>query len=284
MGIIKERLNQAKANKNNNLKLFTWKGEKVKVGNNFVQEEIKLIDATPEQLQSFYDHCYTMLHNTSNDYPGRYVVLETVKDQYKRCNVELCLRELESREEGSISRHQLNAFIHELLEDNPNCNIKDLTFGDVSNVSEEYADLPLKLVIDGCMDQLGVFNRKHLKLTFLTKQGVWLSESEKKMFKDDLEYCDSSICTITDLIKDRLNINENIDLHISKTGLTFIQLRAMMQLKNKKYSELTTDQLKTLRNRILFKLLNEIRTHISQWENRMDKIKLVAEFKKIDLK
>ena len=39
------------------------------------------------------------------------------------------------------------------------------------------------------------------------------------------------------------------------------ELRAMVNLKPKKYSELTTDQLTVLRNKVLFKLENEVMFH-----------------------
>ena len=57
----------------------------------------------------------------------------------------------------------------------------------------------------------------------------------------------------------------------------------MVNLKPKKYSELTTDQLTVLRNKVLFKLENEVMFHIEQWEERMRQLKLVAESKGITL-
>ena len=57
----------------------------------------------------------------------------------------------------------------------------------------------------------------------------------------------------------------------------------MLLLRSKKYSELTTDQLKTLRNVILFALSDEVRFHINQWESRITQLKEVAEFKGITL-
>jgi hypothetical protein len=53
----------------------------------------------------------------------------------------------------------------------------------------------------------------------------------------------------------------------------------MISLKSKKYSEMSTIQLKTLRNRILFSLENDVRFHIQQWESRERQIKMVLESK-----
>jgi AAA+ superfamily predicted ATPase len=58
----------------------------------------------------------------------------------------------------------------------------------------------------------------------------------------------------------------------------------MVKLKSKKYSELTTDQLTLLRNKILFRLEDEVEFHISQWEERIEQIKKVAQVRGIELK
>ena len=75
----------------------------------------------------------------------------------------------------------------------------------------------------------------------------------------------------------------SVKLTIKPTGLSFNELRAMVNLKSKKYSELTTDQLTTLRNKVLFKLEDEVMYHIKQWEERIRQIKLVAESKGMTL-
>ena len=139
------------------------------------------------------------------------------------------------------------------------------------------------MIVEGCIDQLGIFDRKHLELSFIFKHGVWLTQKEINeitLSEGDLA---SQRKTIINVIKERLNIHKDIDLKINTKGLSFTQLRAMLQLKNKKYSELTTDQLKTLRNRILFNLKREVLIHISQWENRKAQLEMVAEAKGIIL-
>ena len=57
----------------------------------------------------------------------------------------------------------------------------------------------------------------------------------------------------------------------------------MLTLRSKKYSDLTTDQLLTLRNKVLFRFEDEIDYHISQWEERIRQLKIVAAEKKINL-
>ncbi len=284
MSILKEKLNEAIMNKKNDVNSFIWKGKKIKVGENFIQEEIKLVDASAEQLKEWYKYCETMLYNNSKEVPGRYLVLNFIHDQRRRCNAELCLRHLESAEENKIPRYKLNLQIQNLLsaEGNNSLSAKDLTLGNVSNIDSEYADVPLNLIIEGCIDKLGVFNRKYLKLSFILKQGLWLTQQEINELTERDE--NGEIRNRLDVVKERLNINKNIDFKINTKGLSYSQLRAMLQLKNKKYSEMTTEQLKTLRNRILFNLENEVKHHILQWEDRKEQLEIVAKQKGISLK
>lgn len=292
--MLKERLEEALMNKRNDLTAYVWKGKKVKVGDKFVQEEIKLVDATPKQLKEFYDYCELMLNNPSKEEPGRYTVLQMVQEQRERCNVELFLRSLETEK---ISRYSLNVNIQELISDiNKDAmneakakdlkvtpiTAKDLTLADVSSeCPTEFRNIPLTLIIDGCLDKLGVFNRKHLTLAFILKQGVWLTPQEitDLTVKDE----EGNIKNRLDVIRERLNIDKNIIFRINSKGLSYTHLRAMLQLKNKKYSEMTTDQLKVLRNRILFNLENEVKYHIRQWETRMNQIEEVAKSRNIKL-
>ena len=59
----------------------------------------------------------------------------------------------------------------------------------------------------------------------------------------------------------------------------------MLSLRpNKKYADLTTVQLETLRNRILFVLEESVKNHISSWEERMSQIEQVADNYGIKLK
>ena len=86
-----------------------------------------------------------------------------------------------------------------------------------------------------------------------------------------------------EIVKERLNINPTVRLTVKPSGLNFTELRAMIGLRPKKYSELTTDQLSTLRNKVLFRLENEVMFHIEQWEERIRQIELVAQSRGITL-
>ena len=79
-----------------------------------------------------------------------------------------------------------------------------------------------------------------------------------------------------------LGLKSTNNLRISPKGLSLAQMQSMVTLRGKKYSELTTLQLETLRNCILFSLENEVRFHIQQWENRERQIKLVLKSKGVE--
>ena len=61
-------------------------------------------------------------------------------------------------------------------------------------------------------------------------------------------------------------------------------MKSLLLLKNnKKYSDLSSTQLETLRYRILFNLEEDVKKHIFAWENRMEQIEIVAEVNEIKL-
>ena len=92
MGILGEKLGEKLAERANDITTYVWKGPKV----NGVQEETKLVDASFEQLRTFYEHCKQMLYNTDTKNPGRVTLHEIVDDQIQRCRAELLIRWLRS--------------------------------------------------------------------------------------------------------------------------------------------------------------------------------------------
>ena len=284
MTIIRERLEEAIASKKADIKSFVWKGEKKEVNGVLTQEEIRLIDADENQLKKFYNHCMSMLYNEDKQNPGRYLLLNIIKDQIERCNCELFLRWLE--QEKGKPRFTFLSDIRTILDNNKD-SIPDTKSVPISAIvggcPDEFKDIPISLVIEDCIDRLGYFNKQHITLSFIVKQGLWFTQQELKDLTERNE--DGTIKDRIEVVKERLGLElkPNINLYITPKGLTFGQLKAMLLLRSKKYSELTTDQLKTLRNVILFALSDEVRFHINQWESRITQLKEVAEFKGITL-
>lgn len=274
---MKEKLAAAIAKKNNDINTFIWKGRKVEVNGQLVQEEKRLVDCSEERLRTFYNHCESMLYNDSKEYPGRYVLLDIIKDQRERCNAELFLRWLE--QERSVPRYTFLASLRVFLDNNKGIDTKEVFISEalVGDCPTEFARLPIDVVLEGCLDKLGKFNKQHITLTFILKQGLWFTQQESKDLTE--KTATGEFREKADVAKERLGLKPSVNLYMTPKGLSFTQLRAMVNLKSKKYSELTTPQLETLRNRILFSLEDEVKFHISQWETRKNQIKMVCDAK-----
>lgn len=273
--LMEEKFKEAIDKKQIDINSFVWKGSKVLDGEGkYKQTEKKLISMSEYELNECYDHCKTMLFNKDVQNPGRYVVLESIAEQKDRCGAELFLRYLE--QEKSLGRFTLLESINEFQKNNREVlktfkpNIEDM----FSGIPEEFAKIPLGLVIDGCLDRLGTFNKKHITRTFILKQGIWLTPTESK----DLAETESSENRARiDVIRERLNIKDVERLYINSKGLNYTQMRAMLNIKpNRKYMDLTTVQLETLRYRMLFNLEETVKEHIGAWERRMEEIEMVA--------
>lgn len=290
MTVLADKLIEAFNAKNNSIESFVWKGEKKHVNKEVVQEEIRLIDASEEQLQSFYNHCKEMLYNKDRKNPGRYTLLNIIKEQRSNCNAELFLRYLTTGDVANgikpYPRFSYFQALKTFLDNNKEVLPKNIwTTTPITVVTEtpaEFSEITIDKVYKACLDSLGVFQRKHLTNNFISKIGLWFTPSEMT----DLLEKDSNGKTINRLnvVRTRLELNNNIHLKIDPNGLSYKEFRAMINLQSKKYSELTKDQLTILRDKILFKLEEEIEFHISQWEERIEQIKKVAKSKNFVLK
>ena len=121
-------------------------------------------------------------------------------------------------------------------------------------------------------------NKKHITKTFVIKQGIWFTAEEIEEFNEIVKA--RTISEKLTVVKDRLGLTAETEIPINASGLSFNQFRSMINLKaNKKYSELTTLQLETLRNKLLFTLEEEVYVHIKRWETLMNQIKEVCNHK-----
>lgn len=287
MSILKEKLEAAIEAKNNDTKSFIWKFARKSDG---VQEEARLVDVTPEQLNTFYKHCNSMLYSEDKLNPGRYVLLNIIEDQRRKCNVELFLRKLES---GSLCAdgkpyprylylQDIRSYMNANKSNFPTEELDDISIAAVTKgLPREFERISIAEVIDACLDRLGTFDNKHITFSFILNMGIYLTPAEMKEF--DEKDKDGNTRSKLEVIKERLNIKPTVRLTVKPTGLNFSELRAMVNLKSKKYSDLTTDQLTVLRNKVLFRLEDEVQFHIKSWEERIRQIKLVAQERGIEL-
>ena len=305
MTILGDALSQAINAKNNDVNTYVWKGPKIDLNGHKTQTEVKLIDMDESKLQSCFDHCVSMLYNKDKENPGRYVLLNIIKEQRMKCNAELFMRYIENtymtsnRAKCPRFRYQedIRTFLHNnesllaetygIVDDGDGKlfdKIKELPIGILNGIPDDFAAIPIRLVIDACLDSLGIFNKKHITINFITKLPLWFTPQEMK----DLTEKDANgkIRNRLEVIKERLNIKNNIRLIIDgeNSKLNYTEFRAAIQLKNKNYSQLTTDQLLLLQNKLLFYLEDEIDVHIKQWESRIAQIDEVRKLKGYDLR
>lgn len=271
---------------------FVWKGAKTEVDGQLVQEEVRLIDMTEEQLNNCYDHCLSMLNSTDKTNPGRRVLLNIIKDQRARCNAELAVRYLEGSYLPDVDRIKYQRFnylqsIREFMSNNPETFSKEmksqLSVTAVTNgLPSEFHSVSIDMIESACLYTLGMFDKKHITLTFITKLGLWFDAAEKKELTEEAKKTGK---TRLDIVKERLGLKPSTNIKLKSKGLlNYKEFRAMINLKNKKYSDLNSDQLRVLRNKVLFALEDEVQYHINQWLDRMDQIEKVAKAKGITLK
>lgn len=281
--LMGSKLSEALESKKNDITSLIWKGRKVEVNGQFVQDEKRLVDCSEEELLSFYNHCNSMLYNKSEKDPGRYVLLGIIKDQRNRCNAELFLRWLEDRDGINLPRFSFREALVGFFDQNkgnPDINPDTFPINGVINSDQcpaEFANIPCTPILEGCMDRLGRFNKQHLTLSFILKQGLWFTPQEAKDFNEKDE--NGNLRDRIEIVRERLKLPATVQVRTNPKGLSYAQLHAMIHLKSKKYSDLTTDQLKTLRDRILFALEDDVRKHIDQWEQRKDDIVKVMLYK-----
>ena len=162
----------------NNVNNYVWKGPK---GPNGVQEEIKLKDCSYEQLVKFYEHCMQMLYNTDSKNPGRRTLVTIVQGQIQRCRAELLIRYLRKEREYTPQRcledlRGVRANNRNILTDEA---IKTYPIGNVINgLPIEFNEIPFELVMDACLDNLGVIDISHLTLNFIVKLGLYFTQQE----------------------------------------------------------------------------------------------------------
>lgn len=288
--VLGEKLQEALNKENNNIESFIWKGPRE---DKRMQASMKMVDASPEQLKTWYKHCQSMLYSKDKKYPGRYVLRDIVRQQREKCNVELYLRWLENKymtdypdPRKSYPRFLYLQDIMDVLRNNkdtlPKEEYSNIPISVITNgIPMEFRDVSIDKVISGCLDTLGIFSRDHLSLRFITKLGVWFTDKEMNdlLEKDK----DGNTRNRIDVIKERHNLKSVVNLRSNSKGLKYSELRAMLNLRTKKYSELTTDQLTTLRDKVLFRFEEEIDYHISQWEEIIRQLELVAQSKGFSL-
>lgn len=287
MTVLGDKLGEALNAKANDINNFVWKGPKV----NGVQEEIKLVDTDFYQLQKFYNHCNEMLYNKDSKYPGRVVLKDIVQDQIQRCRAELLIRWLRSEKQYTTTNclEDLRAIISNNKEELTQDVIKTYAIGNIMNgLPIEFERVPISLVMDACLDSLGVLDNSHLTLNFIVKMGLWFTPQEMQkpvadggLYKKDPET--GKAVNRLEVVTKELRLNPSISLRIDNTGLSYAEFRSMCRLKRDKYANLTSDQLRLLSNKVLYRFQDQCEMQAKQWQDKIAEILKVAESKGWDV-
>ena len=282
MTVLGDKLAEKLAEKANDINSFVWKGPKV----NGVQEEIKLVDADFYQLQKFYNHCNEMLYNKDSKYPGRVVLKDIVQDQIQRCRAELLIRWLRSEKQYTTTNclEDLRTIISNNKSELTQEVIKTYAIGNIMNgLPIEFERVPVSLVLDACLDSLGVLDNSHLTLNFIVKMGLWFTpqEMQKDLYRKDPET--GKAMNRLEVVTKELRLNPSISLRIDNTGLSYAEFRSMCRLKRDKYANLTSDQLRLLSNKVLYRFQDQCEMQAKQWQDKIEEILKVAESKGWDV-
>ena len=260
MTVLGDVLAEKLAEKANDVNTFVWKGPKV----NGVQEEVKLIDASFDQLKGYYNHCMQMLYNNDSKNPGRLTLLNIVNGQIQRCRAELLIRWLRAEKQYTTTKclEDLRTIIANNKDTLDQETIKTLPIGDIMNgLPIEFEHVPISYVLDACLDSLGQFDNSHLTLNFIVKMGLWFTQQEMQnpVEKGGLYRKDpvtGKAVNRLEVVSKELRLNPSIILRIKDTGLTYNEFRSMCRLKRDKYANLTSDQLRLLSTKVLYRFHN----------------------------
>ena len=293
MTVIGDAYDKALQEKANNINNFIWKGPKV----NGIQEEIRLVDATFEQLQKFYNHCMQMLYNTDSKNPGRITLLEIINNQIQSCRAELLIRWLRSEKLYTATNclEDLRNIINTNKDILTQEVLKTYPIGKLmTNLPPEFERIPVSLVMSACLDSLGKINLSHLTINFITKLGLCFTQQEmqKDLYKKDPE-TGKTMDRIA-IVKELMGLSPDMVLRINyNTGLTYNEFKTMYNFKTgkytndkytkDKYSILTSDLLKLLSNKVLYLFQEQCSHQAQQWQDKINEIIRVAEHKGWDV-
>lgn len=285
MTILGDKLQAALDNaQSEDINTFVWKGPKV----NGEQKEIKLIDATYEELRKWYLHCQEMLYNTNSKNPGRRTLLGIIQEQIEACRAELLVRWLQS--EKNYTRRKCLEDLRDIIDQNKDQidanTIKNYAIREVmSGLPTEYSEVTIKTVMNACMDLLGTINTSHLTLNFILRMGLWFTpqEMQKDLYRKDPETGKTKDRLQVVVEELRLDLKPYQKLYINDTGLSYNEFKTIYMLRRDKYSNLDSDLLKLLESKVLYRFQEQCEKQAKQWEDKAKEITQVAEFKGWDV-
>lgn len=281
-----DTLAKAIEDKKNDVTSFTWKGPKQWINGKRTQIEKRLVDATEDELKQYLEHCESMLHSTDKEDPGRVELIKIIRDQQDRCTAELYMRHIRKNGVMPIEfRKILVDYLNdpEIIEKIPRSAYSTTAISAIVKTPDEFKHVSISLVLDACLCALGVFQRKHITNNFLTKLGLWFTKSEIKEYLSKKNDKGELIDRLTQ-VRENLNLRPETKLHTDYNGgLSYLEFRAMHNLKTDRYENMNEIALNTLKNKVLPRLEDEARNQAHFWEQKIKEIKKVAELKGFNL-
>ncbi len=275
-----------------NINSYVWKDARLTFNKNEKQVETRLVDMEEEQLQMVYEHCKEMLYNTNPKNAGRMIILDQIAKQINYCRTELALRWFKSLTDSKGNYLYTNeSLMIDLRSWTSNLeNPEEYFLQDFLQVPNEYKKVKIIDLQSACRDMLGAFDHSKITYTFIYKLGIYLTQEELKVIDNDLKEAglDPDHYTlqakIDNHIKTPLMIT-NEEIRINPKGLTEAEFRDMINMKHRKgykmckYSTLTTSQLHTLVNKVLYALEDRTKMQVKKWKELMSQIEEVAKYK-----
>ena len=245
--------------------------------------DIKLIEASEDNLNKWYKHCYEMLYNPSLFNPGKYYIRKNIWKTWNSCNTELFVRYLLHECDTPIkTKKDLLDYINSKRSETERDIINESISVLFNGLDPIYEQITISQLMDACFDKLDVLNKKMITDKFILSQGIWLTDDEKVELTETSS--DGRMRNRMEIIKERLCLDPNIKLRITPTGLSFAEFRSLVQLSSlPKISSLSSIALKTLRDKILLLLDNDLNYHINKWNVLMRNIERIAEARNIEL-
>lgn len=274
------------------LKNYVWRDAKLTKNRDEKAVEYRLIDMDQDQLNYAYNHCKHMLYNSDNKNPGRMLILDLIQKQIENCEAELALRWFKTLKDNNGNLlytntsllKDLRAWISSLPQKDEN---KIYKLKDFVQVPPDYKDVSIELLQEACKDNLGIFDHSKISFSFLFRIGVYFTSKEF----DELENFTSgnTLEEKFEILKTQLGLKLDSPIVANPRGLSEQQFRDMIHMKKNKgyqkckYSELTTSQLETLKDKVLYALESQILKQVNIWTTLMKQIEKVIEYKNYKL-
>lgn len=224
-----------------------------------------------------------MLYNTSITNPGKFTIKKNINKIWDACNTELFMRYLLHECDTNLKTKK---DILDYINEQRKAYDKDILNEPISilftNLDPRFEKVTVNNLMDACFDRLGIVNKRIITDKFILSLGIWLTDEENvELTENDLNGEPKNKLQV---IVERLCLNPDTRLRISPTGLSFSEFRSFVQLSPlPKISSLSTIALRTLTDKILLLLDNDLNYHIDKWTSLMSNITRVAEARNIAL-